>query len=379
MRRMMETHTLETKSSKGRYAINRVRRYTEICVLLLLCALLFVGCTTQTASLPGLPQARGMTPLIKDVPLDKPSEEIVISFVGDLNMAAEVRYETWGACFNEFAKRVGPAYFLQNVAPVFQSDDLTVGDVENVFSDSGLARADKGDEAYAYWYRSSSENAQILSVSGIEIGSIANNHTMDFGVQGYEDTKAALDAVGVMWGDETRACYVERKGIRIGVFCSKLFGSGQLTPILEWLESEEARACDYRIVYFHGGTERIYQPEASKQQMCRRLIDQGAQLVIGSHPHVLQPMEEYNGGYIVYSLGNFLFGGSRTCENETVIYQQILTLQEGKIVSQSYRMIPCNCYTDTVDTPYQPAIVTDEAQKQRIIDYMHGRCDSPML
>ena len=154
MRRMMETHTLETKSSKGRYAINRVRRYTKICVLLLLCALLFVGCTTQTASLPGLPQARGMTPLIKDVPLDKPSEEIVISFVGDLNMAAEVRYETWGACFNEFAKRVGPAYFLQNVAPVFQSDDLTVGDVENVFSDSGLARADKGDEAYAYWYRS---------------------------------------------------------------------------------------------------------------------------------------------------------------------------------------------------------------------------------
>ena len=88
MRRMIEKHTFDTKISKGRVAMRRVRQYTKICVLLFLCALLFVGCTTQTASLPGLPQARGMTPLIKDVPLDKPSEEIVISFVGDLNMAA---------------------------------------------------------------------------------------------------------------------------------------------------------------------------------------------------------------------------------------------------------------------------------------------------
>lgn len=347
---------------------------TLLLILLFLCS-----CSDRgEVVLPAGSIAQRMTPGQKSPVLEQTTDQIVISFAGDMNVAAEVRYENLGACFNRFAKTVEPEYFLKNVSHIFQNDDITIADVENVFTDNALPRVDKGDESYAYWYRSGSENAKILSCAGIEIGSIANNHTMDFGTQGYEDTKAALEAQGMTWGDETHPIYVEKHGVRIGIFCCKLFGGGQLAPIMNWLEQEAPQKSDYQIVFFHGGTERIFTPDSWKVNYCHQMIDAGADLVIGGHPHVLQPFEEYNGGYIVYSMGNFLFGGSRTCENETIVYQQILTVQNGEIIDEGYEMIPCRCYTDTLQTPYQPDVVTDPAAKQKILDFMHGRADTPM-
>ena len=84
------------------------------------------------------------------------------------------------------------------------------------------------------------------------------------------------------------------------------------------VDLEEANAnSDYQVVYCHGGEEKVHAYEDWKQASCHNLVDHGADLVIGSHPHVLQPMETYNGVNIVYSLGNFIFGGNNYPENRT--------------------------------------------------------------
>ena len=106
-------------------------------------------------------------------------------------------------------------------------------------------------------------------------------------------------------------------------------------------------------------------------------MDNGADLVIGNHPHVLQPMENYNGVDIVYSMGNFCFGGNRRPENRTIIYQINLVIEDGKLVSKSSEIIPCYVYTGDSNN-YCPKIIEDENIKQKVIDFMNWKIKSPI-
>ena len=104
------------------------------------------------------------------------------------------------------------------------------------------------------------------------------------------------------------------------------------------------------------------------------MIDSGIDLVVGHHPHVLQPIEVYNGKTIIHSLGNFVFGGSRSEENRTIVYQHTITLLEGEIVEISEEIIPCYVYTE----PYKPGIITDENEIAALNAFLNGESDSPI-
>ena len=110
----------------------------------------------------------------------------------------------------------------------------------------------------------------------------------------------------------------------------------------------------------------------------RRLIDNGADLVLGNHPHVLQPREVYKGKEIIYSLGNFCFGGSRGPENRTIIYQLILRVENGELVSAASELIPCYVHTGGRVNNYCPAPIEDEAQARRVLDFMDGKAKLPL-
>ena len=107
-------------------------------------------------------------------------------------------------------------------------------------------------------------------------------------------------------------------------------------------------------------------------------MDAGADLVIGNHPHVLQPMEMYNGVRIIYSLGNFCFGGSRSPENRTVMYTLQLTInKDGNTVEEvTDNIIPCYVYTGSTNN-WQPAPIADETEKQNVIDFMNWKRETP--
>lgn len=307
-------------------------------------------------------------------PEEDGSFSIVLSFTGDMLLASLCGQRTAGS-FLDYAAKQEPAYFLQNVKSIFDEDDFTVVNLENVLTDRDLEPREK-DTDPAFWFRGGTENTAVLTSSGVEAVSLANNHTGDYGPGGFRDTVKAVTEAGLRYGDNTTPLYLEKNGFRIAVLCNGLWNEGQASSIVSRLRAAEAES-DFQIVFFHGGAEGVHTPEAWKVRASRRLVDAGADLVLGSHPHVLQPREIYKDTEIVYSLGNFCYGGSRSPQNRTLIYRLTLAVKDGALVSAASELIPCYVYTGKVNN-YCPAPIADEDQRQRVLDFMDGRAKSPL-
>lgn len=306
---------------------------------------------------------------------------IKLSFVGDCLCSTDANI-SYANCFEEVASRVSPDYFLKKVDKYFKNDDFTIADCENVYSDStNLYVSDKGQYAdpniEAYWFKTGAKNAQILSAGGIDMVSISNNHINDYGSQGHLDTQKALDAADVKWGEEGKIVYYKKNGFKIGIICVSMYYGGTVPNIKAYI-NKASKKSDYQIVYFHGGIEAVHEPEGWKIDACHQLIDAGADLVIGDHPHVLQPLEIYNGKTIIYSVGNFIFGGNRHPENRTIIYQHTLSFDfTGTFSGESGKIIPCYVYTGDMNN-WQPAVIKDKTIKKNVLDFMHGKTNSPL-
>lgn len=297
-----------------------------------------------------------------------------ISMVGDCMLSTYLGQAGPGS-FNAYAKEQPPSYFLEKVQGVLDADDFTVANLETVLTDRKLTPIQK-DHDPAYWFRGPAANAEILTAGSVEAVSLANNHVGDYGAAGREDTVKAVEAQGIPWGSNDRTIYLEKRGFTVAVICHGLWNENQASQIIPRIREAEARS-DYQIVFYHGGKEGVHQPEPWRVRASRRLADAGADLVIGNHPHVLQPEEVYNGVHIVYSLGNFCYGGSRSPENRTVIYQTRLTVREGQLVQEEHSMVPCYVYTGP-SSNWQPAPIDDPAVRQQVLDFMGGARSSPV-
>ncbi len=306
---------------------------------------------------------------------------ITLSFVGDCLCATD-EYTYYENCFEEIADKKNPEYFLKKVCKYFKSDDFTIADCENVYSDSSnLTVSDKGQYAdpgiEAYWFKTKAKNAQILSAGGIDMVSIENNHIDDYGQQGHTDTQKALDSAGIQWGEEGKIVYFQKNDFKIGIICVSMYHDGVVENIKQYIKKASKKS-DYQIIYFHGGQEAVHTAETWKINACHALIDAGADLIVGDHPHVLQPREIYNGKTIIYSMGNFIFGGNRHPENRTIIYQHTLSVDsEGLLTDENGKIIPCYVYTGDTNN-WQPAVIQDKATKKKVLDFMNGKTDSPL-
>ena len=313
-----------------------------------------------------------------DGPVPRPGEtpehfQIVMSFTGDM-LLASLHGKRASGNFLDCAAKQEPEYFLQNVRPIFEADDFTVVNLENVLTDRNLTPKEKSTDP-AFWFRSGSANTEILTSSGVEAVSLANNHTGDYGTRGYQDTVQAVAAAGLEYGGNDRTFYLEKNGYRVAVICHGLWSEGQASAIVRRIKAAEADS-DFQVVFYHGGKEGVHTPEAWKVRASRRLIDNGADLVLGNHPHVLQPREVYKGKEIVYSLGNFCFGGSRKPENRTIIYQLTLCVEDGVLTEAASAIIPCYVHTGSVNN-YCPGLIDGETQRQRVLDFMDGKAKLP--
>lgn len=301
------------------------------------------------------------------------------SFTVDLSMVGDCLISTYmGANYagslNWYAENREPTYFLERVAHVFAGDDFTIANLETVLTDRQLTETEK-DHDPAFWFRGPTGNAKILTSSGVEVVSLSNNHIGDYGDEGLADTVQAVKDAGLRYGDGKKTLYLEKNGFVIALICNGLWTQWQANVIVQRIHEAEEQS-DYQIVFFHGGVEGTHAPESWTVESCRSLIDAGADLVVGSHPHMLQPMEEYNGKKIVYSLGNFCYGGHMYPENRTVIYKVRLTVDERKVIGEEHEFIPCYVYTGNSNN-WQPAPIEDEGKKQHVLDFMAGRRESP--
>lgn len=215
----------------------------------------------------------------------------------------------------------------ETLADVIGSGDLFMVNQEFPFSSRGTPAPDK-----QYTFRLPPERVSLLEEMDIDLVTLANNHALDYGTEALLDTCQTLDAAGILRvgageniDEAKRPVIWETKGKKIG-----FLGATRVIPETSWNASaqtpgmlatydpalllEEIRRtrtlCDFLVVYVHWGIEREEHPEEYQRVLGQQYIDAGADLVIGSHPHVLQGLEYYKGKPIVYSLGNFVFGSS---------------------------------------------------------------------
>lgn len=271
-------------------------------------------------------------------PLPEGFVEIKISAAGDVVLGWDEKFSTHNR-FDSVFKEKGydNKYFFKNVRHIFEADDLTIVNLETPLTNATRKAtkqfAFKGKPAYT----------QILREGSIEAVSLANNHTYDYLQQGMADTVAALEKAQIAHFGNGKGSIVTRQGIKIGNLGYKGWNnSSQVKQGIKNDIQKMKKSADLVIVSFHWGDEGANYPNATQKDLGRFAIDQGADLVLGHHPHVIQGIEEYKGKQIVYSLANFSFGGNRNpADKDTFIYQQSFVFnQDKKIVSSQSGVIP---------------------------------------
>lgn len=289
---------------------------------------------------------------------------LTVSSMGDCTLGTDVNFD-YSTSLNAYYDAQGPDYFFQNVRSVLAADDLSIVNMEGT-----LTTSDQRQEK-RFAFKAPPEYAAILSGSSVEAANMANNHSRDYGDSSYTDTIAALENAGIPTFGFERAKILKIKGVKVGVtgvyeLADHLEKQQQVKENIAALKEAGAKLI---IINFHWGNEREYTPTDIQKTLAHLAIDEGADLVIGHHPHVLQGIERYKDKYIAYSLGNFCFGGNSNPEDkDSLIFQQTFTIEDGKVKKDdNITMIPCSLSSAGDYNDYCPTIL-DGDEKQRVLN-----------
>lgn len=332
---------------------------TDIILLVILCgALLAKGLYKSNKEEPQ--PEKQETPEVQET-------TITISAAGDCTLGTDEGFNYKRSFKGKYDAVQDPAYFFQNVQPVFAQDDLTIVNMEGTLTEETTR------EPKQFAFKGDAEYAKILTAGAVETANLANNHSFDYGKKSYEDTITALEAEGISSFGYERTAVMDIKGVKVG-----LAGVYELAEhidckqdLLDNIASLKEQGAQIIIVSFHWGQEKENVPNDVQVELAHTAIDNGADLVLGHHPHVLQGIEEYKGKNIVYSLGNFCFGGnSAPSDMDTMIFQQTFTVKDGKLQEDNVtNILPCkisSAYEEGYNN-YQPILAEGE-QKEKIFE-----------
>jgi poly-gamma-glutamate synthesis protein (capsule biosynthesis protein) len=259
---------------------------------------------------------------------------------------------------------------------ILRGGEVTIGNLEAPITENGQEYMEK-----QFRFRMDPGAAEALKEAGFDIVTLANNHMLDFGPEGLEDTLRYLESVGIAYTGAGSSLRSARKPALIRVnerkvavlaysmtFPVEFFatakrpGTAPGDPILIAEDIAKARKeADIVIVAFHWGAEKSTTPKKYQIASAHAAIDAGADLIIGHHPHVLQGIESYRGKTILYSIGNFAFGCiSPSCARSVIAEVSI----DGD--SQQVTLIPLDVLNP--DTDYQPKILEGAAGRKVIAD-----------
>lgn len=289
---------------------------------------------------------------------------ITVSAAGDCTLGTDEFFD-WSDSLPAKYEEVGdPAYFFRNVQPIFAEDDLTIVNFEGTLTES----EEREDKQFAF--KAAPAYAEILTAGSVEAANMANNHSKDYGEQSYTDTIKALEDQGITTFGYDRLAVMDIKGVKVGLLGTYVLreGLGIKDSMIANLESLKEQGAQIIIASFHWGSEKAYEPDSTQIELAHAAIDNGADLVLGHHPHVLEGIEEYQGKNIVYSLGNFCFGGNAyPSDMNTMIFQQTFTIKDGELQQDNVKnIIPCRISSEDGYNNYQPTPVEGE-QKDDIL------------
>ena len=310
------------------------------------------------------------------------AERFTLSFAGDCTFGDNFDAEEQSGTFCKVVKE-HYSYPLSNVRDIFLQDDLTLVNLECALTESDPTEEEMEElKEHLFRFRGPVEYAKILSGSSVELASCANNHSRDYGKQGLEDTWEALEAENVPYASFGKSCvYTTESGLKVGVF-TVFFGTtkANLESQVKYLEGKGAELI---VMSVHWGDEGTYSPNSDQRELGRMAIDAGVDIVWGNHSHVLQPIEEYNGGIIYYSLGNCTFGGNTWPRDPdtAVLQQEVILGSDGSIKLGKLTIIPCRVSSvDSGLNNFQPTPYAEGSEEfERTMSKLDGTFTGPDL
>ena len=296
-------------------------------------------------------------------------QTVTMTAVGDCTLATDINAHPNGS-FKAVAESLNGdySYFFKNVSPIFSEDDLTIVNFEGTLSNQGTRQ----DKQFAF--RGKPEYVQILTSSSVEAANLANNHSADYGDVSLSDTIKYLNEAGISNFIGTNTAIRDVNGISVGLVGIDALDETEAAKLENVIGSVKSLGAQLVIVSIHWGEEKATAPNDTQTELAHKAIDAGADLVLGTHPHVLQGIEKYNGKYIAYSLGNFCFGGNNNpADKDTVIYRQTFTFVDGVMQEDdNMTLIPATISGHDEYNDYQPAIAEGDRKTQienKLIEY----------
>ena len=334
-----------------------------VLVILLIFTLLMVGCKNL---LTGGKKQKEETAISEEMEKTAKRKNKTVSFTisaaGDCTFGTDENFAYEGSMPAKYDEVGDFNYFFENVKSIFEADDLTIVNFEGTLTDSTI----REDKQFAF--KADKSYAEILTDGFVEAANLANNHSKDYGEKSYTDTIDALDEAGITNFGYDRVAIKKVKGVKVGLVGTYVLADGlgvkdSMEKNIQDLKDEGAKVI---IASFHWGEEKAEYPNDVQVELAHSAIDAGADLVLGHHPHVLQGIDQYKGKNIVYSLGNFCFGGNMyPSDMDTMIFQQTFTLKGGKLQEDNVtNIIPCSISSAEDYNNYQPTLARGEKEAE---------------
>lgn len=338
----------------------------------LLAVLLLAGCAekaveNQNTEPAVTEQVTQATTEPTTVPTEAPEERYLFTFAGDCTLGGHTAHTRAGY---GFLMTVADQYDypMANVRTWFENDDFTMVNLECALTDKGRAAGQR------YSFRGPTSNVKILTENSIEAVSIANNHAYDYGPSGYESTKAVLEENGVAYVEQNDSTIVTLDGgLSVGIY-GTVYNTIDTMATVEDIKALKEQV-DLVIYAPHWGTENSFKPTKKQKELGRAVIEAGADIVYGCHPHVLQPIEEYQDGVIYYSLGNFCFGGNIYPKDydSAIIQQEVIRKPDGTVSLGERTIIPCNVSSMKKRNNFQPTPYEEGTKEyERALSKLNG-------
>ena len=304
--------------------------------------------------------------------IEHTAKEATITIVGDICFHEDGYVMDYYDTVNDLEKCISP-----EVLKIMQESDVFYLNHEYTIGEKG-----EPTSAKRYRFQAKPERMELLTEMGVDLVSLSNNHVYDYGPEALIETCDLLEQANIAYvgggrniEEAKKAAYFEVNGLKIGFVAASNAEVHRYTPqatedapgillaydMAEYISvvEEASKNCDYLIVYMHWGTEDSNYLNEQQQAEGRQLLDAGADIVVGGHPHVLQGMEYVDGKPIVYSLGDFWF-------NKETKYTGLLQLRISQNGLEEMSFVPC------LQTEYRVEYLDEASEQEEFYNFLEG-------
>ena len=284
-----------------------------------------------------------------------------ITMAGDTTLGSTDDLRKRDDCFEAVAQEKGYGWFFSGLSDLFATDDLTLINFEGTLTEETEKKEKK------FNFKGPAEYTDILTLGSVEAVTVANNHTLDYGTQGREDTIANLENAGIIVSGNGQLGVFEKNGVKVGMtgYCFP-YTDGK-KDISKDVKALREMGCQIVIASFHWGSEYREDFTGEQRTIGRAAIKAGADIVVGHHPHIVQGIESYEDSYILYSVGNLVFGGNVDPDDRDAYAARVtFTVYEDHADAPELTIVPLRLTALTSGTDYRPVLAEGE-EADRIV------------